>query len=164
MSRTGACIRLGPEHYAATVSQPHVSDSASQRRAEPLIIAAVAERLEVPLAPARILVEGEVRVELDGASTDRSVLVEAYAHIGALRGSQPRKLASDALKLSWVGARLGASRLIIAVIDADVERYLLRPRAWLSLALADIGVEVLRVDVDRRAREEISSAQRLQQR
>lgn len=130
--------------YAATLNEAHASDSLAQRDAEPLIIAAIAEHVGVPLAPARVVFDDGVRVELDGASEDRKVLVEAYAHIGALRGGQPKKLATDAFKLLWAGRKLEATRLVIAVIDVEVEQYLMRPKAWLTAALRDSGVEVVR--------------------
>lgn len=102
----------------------HASDSSEQRATEIAIIAAVSEIVAVPLAPARIAI-GEARVEIDGASEDRSVLVEAYARVGALRGGQPKKLATDAFKLAWAGEKLGAQRLIIAIVgdEADTPTY-----------------------------------------
>ena len=144
------------------MNTPHTSDSLAQRDAEPLIIQAVAEYVGVPLSPARITFDSGARVEIDGASEDRTVLVEAYAHTGALRGAQPKKLATDAFKLTWAGAKLGSTRLIIAVIDDEVEQYLLRPKAWLTEALRDSEVEVVRVRIDDDARARVAAAQRLQ--
>jgi hypothetical protein len=140
----------------------HPSDSLAQRAAEPLIVAAVAEYVGVELTPARINLGDGVRVEIDGASADRKVLVEAYAHVGMLKGSHPKKLATDAFKLVWAGGRLGATRLVIAVADDDTEAYLLRPKAWLTAALRDSGVEVMRVSIDPDARARVVEAQRIQ--
>ncbi|PZF55277.1 hypothetical protein DEJ23_12345 [Curtobacterium sp. MCSS17_008] len=140
------------------MSTAHAYGSLAQRTAEPLIIAAVAEHVGVPLAPARVEFEDGVRVELDGASEDREVLVEAYAHIGALRGGQPKKLATAAFKLLWTDRKLGATRLVIAVIDVEVEQYLMRPKAWLTSALRDSGVEVVRVALDDDAHARVEAA------
>lgn len=141
---------------------PHPSDSTAQRDAEPLIIGAVAAYIGKELAPASIDLGDGVRVQIDGATVDRSVLVEAYAHVGPLLSGQSRKLTTDAFKLVWAGARLGASRLIIAVADTDAETYLLRPRAWLTAALRDSAVEVLRVSIEDAARARVVEAQRAQ--
>ncbi|PYY34484.1 hypothetical protein DEJ32_14855 [Curtobacterium sp. MCPF17_046] len=127
-----------------------------------MIIAAIAAHVGVPLAPARVEFEDGVRVELDGASEDQKVLVEAYAHVGALRGGQPKKLATDAFKLLWAGRKLEATRLVIAVIDVEVEQYLTRPKAWLTAALRDSGVEVIRVAIDDEAHARVEAAQQLQ--
>lgn len=144
------------------MTAPHPSDSTAQRAAEPLILAAVAAHIGLELEPARLDLGDGVRVEIDGASADRSVLVEAYAHIGALRGAQPKKLATDAFKLVWAGGRLGATRLIVAVADVAAEAYLLRPRAWLTAAMRDSQVEVMRVSIDSAARARVIEAQRIQ--
>lgn len=140
----------------------HLSDSLAQRDAEPLILAAVADFVGVPLAPMSIELGDGVHVEIDGAAGDRSVLVEIYAHIGKLVGAQPKKLATDAFKLTWVGGQVGAERLIIAVIDADVEAHLMRPKAWLTAALRDNRVEVVRVSIDEDAHARVRAAQRAQ--
>lgn len=139
-------------------AEAHVSDSAEQRAAERAIIAAVAEQLGVELTPARIPIE-DAHVEIDGASADRAVLVEAYARIGALKGAQPRKLATDAFKLAWAGQRLGATRLVIAVADEVVAGYLQRPGAWLTAALRDAGVDVLVAELDEDMRSAVQAAQ-----
>lgn len=141
---------------------PHPSDSTAQRDAEPLIVAAVAEYVGVELAAATIDLGDGVQVQIDGASADRAVLVEAYAHVGPLLSGQSRKLTTDAFKLVWAGGRIGATRLVIAVADVDAEAYLLRPRAWLTAALRDSAVEVLRVSIDAAATARVVEAQRVQ--
>jgi len=103
-----------------------------------------------------------VRVEVDGASADQAVLVEAYAHVGRVRAAQGKKLATDAFKLVWAGQSLGATRLVIAVADIDAEKYLLRPGAWLTAALRDSNVEVVRVSIDAAAHARVVEAQRIQ--
>jgi hypothetical protein len=145
------------------VTAPHASDSAEQRSAERAIIAAVSTQLSVDLAPARIAI-GDAHVEIDGASPDRAVLVEAYARIGALKGAQPRKLATDAFKLAWAGQKVGATRLVIAVADDAAARYLQRPGAWLTAAIQDAGVEVLVAELDETTRAAILEAQTRQYR
>lgn len=57
-------------------------DSREQRDAEALMVEALAAQLGVPLAPRRLDLSDGVRVELDAASDDLSVLVEACAHQG----------------------------------------------------------------------------------
>ena len=141
----------------------HASDSAEQRLAEIAIISAVSAAIHVPLAPARIPIDG-ARVEIDGASDDRTVLVEAYARIGALRGGQPKKLATDAFKLAWAGQKLGSQRLIIAVAGEDAAAYLNRPGAWLTAAIRDAHVEVMHVPLEAALQASLTDAQTRQYR
>lgn len=92
------------------------------------------------------------------------MLVEVYARQGALAGAQPKKLATDALKLTWIGKEVQAKRLILAVADERVESYLRRPSAWLTQALIDLGVKVIRVEVGATISESLQRAQRSQYR
>ncbi|MGW9113101.1 hypothetical protein [Microbacterium sp. NPDC055683] len=142
----------------------HPSDSKAQRDAEVVILASLSEQIAVPLSKASIPTGNGGRVEIDGASDDLSVLVEVYARQGTLAGAQPKKLATDALKLTWIGAHVGAKRLILAVADARVEAYLRRPTAWLTQALIDLGVEVIRVEVGEATAEALHRAQQTQYR
>lgn len=87
------------------------------------------------------------------------MLVEAYARIGALKGAQPRKLATDAFKLAWAGQKLGATRLILAVADETAAGYLRRPGAWLTPAIRDAGIEVIVAEIDDALRSTIIAAQ-----
>lgn len=147
----------------SSAATPHASDSAEQRAAERAIVAAVAGRLGVALAPARIAID-DAHMEIDGASPDRMVLVEVYARIGALKGAQPRKLATDAFKLTWAGQTLGATRLILAVADEAAAGYLRRPGAWLTAAIRDAGIEIIVAELDDAMREAILTAQARQYR
>ena len=52
------------------------------------MVAALSEQLGVELAPRRVEFDGGVRVELDAASDDLSVLVEVWAHQGAAKSGQ----------------------------------------------------------------------------
>lgn len=136
----------------------HPSDSLAQRDAESLMIAAVAATLGVELHPT-VISDRDAKVQIDGATSDLSVLVEAYAHIGPLRGAQPKKLATDAFKLSWIGPKVGATTLVLAVLDEAAANYLHRPRAWLTSAIEDAGIAVMLVDVDLSARRAVEDAQ-----
>lgn len=149
---------------SVTLDEAHPSDSLAQRDAEVIIIAALSAELGVTLGKASIPTGNGGRVEVDGATEDLSILVEAYAHQGVLRGGQPKKLATDALKLTWIGRQTGAKRLILAVADERVEAYLRRPRAWLTQALVDLGVEVIRVDLDDATSSALVAAQTVQYR
>lgn len=142
-----------------TIDEAHPSDSRAQREAEVAILAALSARLGQPLTKTSVPIGNGGRVEIDGATADLSILVEAYAHQGALRGGQPKKLATDALKLVWIGRQVEAKRMILVVADQEVESYLKRPRAWLTQALIDLGVEVVRVNLDEGTVDTLRAAQ-----
>lgn len=140
------------------------SDSLAQRDAEIVIIAALSTELGTAHANVPIPTGTGGRVEVDGAFTDLTILVEAHAHQGALRGGQSNKLASDALELTGIGGQVAAERLILALADERVEAYLRRPRAWFTQALIDFGVEVIRVELDDASASALVAAQTVQYR
>lgn len=147
-----------------TIDDAHPSDSHAQRDAEVVIVAALSVKLGISLRKTSIPTSNSGRVEIDGATEDLSVLVEVYAHQGAVRGGQTKKLATDALKLTWIGQQVGATRLILAVADERVESYLHRPKAWLTQALVDLQVDVVLVDLEDTTLRALRDAQTLQYR
>lgn len=136
----------------------HASDSTAQREAEPLMIEAVAKVVKVPLTKRRIELGGGVTCEVDGVSEDGRVLVEAYAHQGAMRGAQLKKVAEDAFKLVTITKGLNDARLIIAFADETAAKSFLGT-SWKAEALRRWQIEVLVVEIDQDVRAGILDAQ-----
>ena len=76
------------------------------------------ERYGVVLRPRRISLEDGIRVEVDGADEELSVLVEAWAHQGPPKAAQKHKVLADVLKLLHVAANVpGSPRLVLCLCD-----------------------------------------------
>jgi hypothetical protein len=117
--------------------------SGEQRRAEGVMLAELGALLGVPLAPGRIQHPSGTRVELDGVSPDRSVLVECWAHHGPAKPAQKNKLMVDGVKLHWIAQSLppvAARRLVLCVGDELAVRHL--ANSWQGQAIAELGVEI----------------------
>jgi len=136
----------------------HPSDSSTQRGAESAILAAVSAELGVTLTPLSLALPNGARVQVDGAAADFSVLVEAFARQGALKGGQQKKVCQDALKLITLGRIHPNARLMIAFADPEAAAYASRG-TWVAEALATWGVEVIVVDIDPELRTELREAQ-----
>jgi hypothetical protein len=136
----------------------HLSDSATQRAAEPLILAGVSAKLAVPLAPKSLKLPGGSRVDVDGVNEEEDVFVEIFAHQGRLRGGQVHKVARDALKLVTLARAREGARLVIAFGDADAASCV-TGASWLSEALNTWCVEVIVADLDESVREGLREAQ-----
>lgn len=136
----------------------HPSDSAAQRDAEPLMIAAIAEAIDVPLTKRRVELANGAWCEIDGVSEDERVLVEAYAHQGDVKGAQLKKVTEDAFKLVTLARTRPGSRLIIAFADDAAARKFLG-RSWKAEALRTWGIEPLVVELDGEVRAGIQAAQ-----
>lgn len=139
----------------------HLSDSAEQSDAEPLILAELETVLGVELGETTFTLPGGSRVEVDGATPGGSVMVEVFAHQGRLKGAQVHKVARDALKLITVARDLPTSasaRMFIAFAD-DAAAACVMGKSWLSEALATWGVEVFVADLSDEVREGLLEAQ-----
>jgi hypothetical protein len=138
-------------------------DSREQRAAEVLMIAALAAELGLELTPRRLELSDGVRVELDGATEDLSVLVEAWAHQGIVKSAQRNKILTDAFKLAFVARTLDhPTRLILLLSDDEAAR---RFRSgWGAAALAEFEVEIIVVELGPEVRQRIRDAQAKQYR
>lgn len=134
----------------------HASDSAVQREAEAQIVGRIAERVGVDLAKRRIDLPGGTQVEVDGVATDRSVLAEAFARRGPMKGGQKRKVALDVLKLITLRREHPGARLILGFCDDAAAA---SPTGWPAEALRTWEVEVLVVPIDDELRRRLVEVQ-----
>lgn len=127
----------------------HASDSAVQRAAEAVMMQILSEQLGVVLAPATIRLTDGTRVELDGADPERTVLVESWARLGRPKPAHHKKVLTDALKLSWIAGHVlpRPERLVLLMADQAAAQPFTGGSGWGSHAIADLGVEVVVVDL-----------------
>jgi len=135
----------------------HPSHSQAQLDAEPLMIAAVGETIGVTLSKKRLAL-GEVFCEVDGVSGDEGVLVEAFAHQGAMKGGQLKKVSEDSLKLVTLARTRPGARMIIAFADEQAAKSFMG-RSWKAEALRLWDIEILVVELNADTRGGIRAAQ-----
>jgi hypothetical protein len=112
--------------------------------AEGEMLRELGSKLGVTLVPTWIRHPSGARVQVDGMSPDRTVLVECWAHQGPAKVAQKYKLMNDAVKLHWIAQSLppaAARRLILCVTDELAVRHLTQ-RSWQRHAIAELGVEI----------------------
>ncbi len=134
-------------------------DSHVQREAEAVMVALLADRIGLPLAPRRIDLGDRRRVEIDAATDDLSVLCEAWAHQGPPKPAQKNKVLTDAFKLAFVAKALGRSPRLILLLSDEAAAAPFRGGSWHAAALAEFGVELMVVDLPEEVRERIRAAQ-----
>lgn len=144
---------------------PPPGDSSEQRAAERLMLDALGRDLGgLTLEPARIVIDA-VRVEVDGADAERSVLVECWAHQGTVKAAQRNKVMTDALKLTWVASRLPVRpRLILCMSDPVAAAPFTTAQSWAATAFRDLGIEVHVISLDDQTRKGVQDAQTRQYR
>jgi hypothetical protein len=136
------------------------SSSLEQTTAESSILAAVGAALGVELSkPGRIPVgSAGAYIEVDGATLDRTVMVEAYARQGVLKGSQPKKVARDILKLALVKREPEHRNARTIIAFASPQAYG-SVRGWLREAADAFGVELMLIELDAELQSQILVAQ-----
>ncbi|MGA9762619.1 MAG: uracil-DNA glycosylase family protein [Gaiellaceae bacterium] len=136
-------------------------DSKEQRLAEAVMLAALEREIGMPLEPRRLQIRDGVRVELDGASEDLSVLVEAFAHQGPLKSAQRMKVLTDAFKLAFIARELDQpNRLILLLSCEDAARKM--QTGWAAEAIRSFGIEIIVVEIDPAVRQSLREAQKRQ--
>lgn len=148
-------------------SDEHPSSSSEQRAIEVWALAEASGRLGVHLAKERIVLSDGAVVEIDGVDEAHTVACEVYAHVGELRGGQPKKLATDVLKLVVLQADQShpsrhTLRIVMVVVDGAAARTLMSGRSWLGSAVRRFGVEVLLLDLSQRQRDLLIAVQKRQ--
>ncbi|GAA2736414.1 hypothetical protein GCM10009867_21050 [Pedococcus aerophilus] len=142
------------------MTSEHLSDSAVQRNAEGAIVEALSTQIgfEGALKPKRVAVLGGGFVQLDACSDDDSILVEAYARQGKLKGAQIKKISQDILKLALLkrDPRMRDSRAI-AVFASEEARDSIT--GWIRSAAEQFDIELVVVDIPDVLRDEIKAAQ-----
>jgi hypothetical protein len=99
------------------------SRSDCHQKAERLLIGAFSHTINRQLSK-RELIFAQCKVQIDGFFEDeaekRIILAEAWAHVGKAKGSQPKKVLTDLLKLVFVAEQLAKTKL-----GWKVEKYLI---------------------------------------
>jgi hypothetical protein len=162
-------VRDAPDAAAVVDQLGHLAplgNSAEQRAAERVMLDLLGADLDLTLNPTRITVPSGERVEVDGADTDRTVVVECWAHQGAPKAAQRNKVLADAFKLNWIGTILDPSpRRILCLSDpAAAAPFLPTARTWAARALHDLDIDVIVVTLPDTIRNTILEAQRRQYR
>lgn len=144
---------------------PAAGDSREQRHAEQVMLELLGARLGITLVPRRIVLDDGIRVEVDGADAELTVLVEAWAHQGPPKAAQKHKVLADVLKLLHVAATLPvAPRLVLCLSDPEAARHFTSARSWAAHALRGFAIEIALVELPADVRTEVLAAQQRQYR
>jgi hypothetical protein len=137
----------------------HKGNAIVQMRAEAEIVKALATERKIELVkPLKIPLAGGVHIEVDAATPDGSIVVEAYAHQGTLKGGQRKKIAQDILKLALLRKEPGHEGTTAIIVFASKEAHD-SVSGWVLQAAKAFDVEFLVVDIPPELRDEILRAQ-----
>lgn len=133
-----------------------------QSTAEDLVREWLATQLGVALVSTPVKLSSGRSVQIDGYNAEAKIASEIYCRVGALKGSQPDKIASDILKLVLVEKELGGQwQKIICFVDDEAASVLSRA-SWLSVVAADLGVHCRVAPLSDEMKQKILGAQNRQ--
>lgn len=137
-----------------------MSSSAVQTNAEGEIVASLAKERRIGLKqqPGKIALHGGVYIEVDAATEDGGIVVEAYARQGRLKGAQLKKVAQDILKLALLKREPKREQTQAIIAFASQEAYD-SISGWVRQAATSFGVELVVVPISEELREKIVKAQ-----
>jgi hypothetical protein len=139
----------------------HASDSMEQQQTEILMLKMLADTLDLNFDN-KTKLPMNIFVQPDAIDLDKKVIVEAYAHIGALKGAQNNKVKGDILKLIFIEEKLGKGwKKILCFADEAVAKYVLSG-SWVAEAVRTFGIEVYVMHLPEEQLECIRSAQKRQ--
>lgn len=134
-------------------------DSRVQRDAEPAMVEWLSKELNLELSPKRFVLGGGARVEVDAATTDGSVLCEAWAHQGVPKSAQKFKIMNDAMKLLTVRNFLGDDAQMILLFADEAAASQFSSGTWRSEALQAFDFKIVVAKLDEQMRQDIRNSQ-----
>ena len=127
------------------------------------MLARLSDLFRITLRPRRTVLDDGVRVEIDGADDNLSILVEAWAHQGPPKVAQKRKVLADAVKLLHVAATLPtAPRLVLCLSDPEAAHHFTTARSWAAHALRAFAIEVVVVELPAEVKAAVLATQQRQ--
>lgn len=108
--------------------------------------------------PGKFGLQGGVSIEVDAATDDGSIVVEAYARQGRLKGAQLKKVAQDILKLALLKREPDREQTeaIIAFANQEAHDSI---SGWVRQAPESFGVQLVVVPIPEALHQEILRAQ-----
>ena len=142
------------------------SNSDEQQYAENVIFGELEKILGITLTknPRIYLNENtKVHIQPDFYSEEESIVGEIFSHIGKYKGSQPRKIANDILKMVLLDKVKNKTHKKLFVVCRDEEKNVLEnSSSWLSECIRQFDIEVIKVDIPDIIKEQVLAAQKRQ--
>lgn len=134
----------------------HKSDSLEQRQAEAEILAKLSVKLGLVFGPHEL---GKFGVNPDGVDSSNRAIVEVYARVGGLKGSQVHKVKADLLKLVYLGSLLGPHWRKIMCFGSEEAASSVRGKSWAAEAAKHFNVEIMVEHLSHEQKQRVVSAQ-----
>lgn len=110
----------------------------------------------------KVTLSDGVIIEPDLYSEKDKIICEIYAHIGKLKGGQPRKISQDILKMLLLEKMKGSTyRKILIVADDHVQQYM-TGKSYIAESIRQFQIEIKKIDLPKELHGLIMGAQKRQ--
>lgn len=98
----------------------------------------------------------DAKMEVDGVDVEESVFVEVFAHLGAFKSGQRKKVATDILKFVALQADRPEAKFILAFADGKAKASVV---GWARAVVDHHGIELVVVDLPEDLKVKVAAAQ-----
>ncbi len=139
-------------------AKDHLSLASVQKEAEAWVLSELRKRPGYGTLKERRVDIGLGHCQPDGVTDNGMTMVEIYARVGRLTGSQPKKIATDILKFATLKRQKGRSnvRCEIYFVDADAKDSV---TGWKKEAANQFGVKLNVIEIPGNLRKKLLKAQ-----
>jgi len=145
----------------------HKSASYEQMTAEPVMIKALSEFLNIPLeciAHNKAIYFENTHVNVDFYSEAFGILGEVYAHVGQIKSAQWDKILRDVVKMLYIEEKLGKKYRKMIVVNNEALYNQLNGNSWKANVLDVFHIELHKINIDSGLEDSILKAQERQYR
>lgn len=147
------------------MNNTYKSSSIEQTQAEEYIFKKVEQKLKIKLDRNKKIFLADnsyMYIQPDFISEKELIVGEIFAHIGKPKKAQDNKISNDILKMLLLEKVTGNNyRKVIVVCDKEEEKKL-RGLSVLAESIRQFDIEVIRIEIDDKLKEELLNAQRRQ--
>lgn len=137
------------------MATPHKSTSTVQGEAGLCMLETLGVDLGRTLEMRSIAYHG-AKMEVDGVDVEESVFVEVFAHLGAFKSGQRKKVATDILKFVALQADRPEAKFILAFADEKAKASVV---GWVRAVVDHHGTELSVVDLPEGLKIKVAAAQ-----
>ena len=138
------------------------SSSLEQQNIEKYLLDILNRQVGLDLRPAKLKLDENTEVWVDGYDERHCIICEIYAHIGKLKGSQPDKIASDFLKMILVQKCKKISLKKIFCFASEEAAKKVTGKSWLALVAKEFDIDIVVIPLSKGKEKEILQAQERQ--
>lgn len=134
-------------------------DSSEQREAEQWLLGELSAKLGAELSKKKLRLSNGGYLELDGFCESPPIFCEIWAHVGSVKGAQPKKVMTDALKLIFARRILNKSAKCILLFADHLAASRFQGTSWMAECLFEHEISIEVIELPEELTDKVQNAQ-----